>query len=139
MHAHARLYPQINQPTTQTRQAFVQRANDRSAPELYYGSVQWALYLAFALLLLGGCTRPLTSCCLRLRRRAATTTSDAASETIVFLLPASLLLLPLIGRHLALSPWWLQNSPAHPLRFVPYMLMGVVAADGLRCVYVCVW
>lgn len=133
---HARLYPQTNQPTIPLRQAFVQRANDRSAPELYYGSVQWALYLAFALLLLGGCTRPLTSCCLRLRRRAAaTTTSDAASDAALSLLCLSLLLLPLIGRHLALSPWWLQNRPAHPLRFVPYMLMGVVAADGLRCVY----
>ena len=31
------------------------------------------------------------------------------------------------------------SGPAHPHRFVPYMLMGVVAADGLRCVYVCVW
>lgn len=43
----------------QPLQAWSQRTNDRSIPELYYGSVQLALYGAFALLLLSGWARPL--------------------------------------------------------------------------------
>lgn len=129
-------------------QAFTQRINDRSCPELYYGSVQWALYLLFALLILTRWTSPLTRLCDGImggrwrfggRRQPPPpplkTTTETAGTTL-FLLALALLLLPLLGRHLALSPRWFQGRQAHPLRFAPYVLMGVMAADGLRCVYV---
>lgn len=107
-------------------QGFRQEVVDRSMPELWYASVQWVHYLAFALLLRLAATAPGRAMGSGVRRGLAWLWGNGqglAAHVVV------LAALSLMGRWLALGP--LVSSKGHPLLYLPYLAMGLASAATL--------